>query len=176
MSASWLRPLLSSFWNGGNQKLFLHLSLLPEGRLCERRGCFTIVLLQGLPRGWFPSVLWWSWELWSKLGAGTKARGVGGDLSASVWVARLEQNPSQTGMNRELLERSQYPVCASLCTRIDAQVCHDLAEHFWKGDVPYEFIVIYLLCAVSVGHTSLVLVVITCWSFSSLSLSSSSLM
>ncbi|XP_031471376.1 protein naked cuticle homolog 1-like isoform X2 [Phasianus colchicus] len=28
-----------------------------RGRLCERRGCFAIVLLQGLPRGWFPSVL-----------------------------------------------------------------------------------------------------------------------
>ena len=35
----------------------ISLSLLPEGRLCKRRGCFATVLLQGLPRGWFPSVL-----------------------------------------------------------------------------------------------------------------------
>lgn len=45
-----------------------------------------------------------------------KSQGSRGDLSASVWVARLEQDPSQMGMNRESLERSQHPVCASLCT------------------------------------------------------------
>lgn len=105
-----------------------------------------------------------------------KSRGVEGDLTASVWAARLEQNPSQVGMNRESLEGTQRPVCASWRTPTGAQVCRVLAEQFRKGEVPYEFMVIYLLCVVGVGHTSLVLAVTTRWSFSILSLSSSSLM
>lgn len=105
-----------------------------------------------------------------------KSRGVEGDLTASVWAARLEQNPSQVGMNRESLEGTQRPVCASWCTPTGAQVCRVLAEQFRKGEVPYEFMVIYLLCVVGVGHTSHVLAVTTRWSFSILSLSSSSLM